>query len=182
LVHSLIIPYGEARSLGYNPLREEKALTIELDIPGRGRLRLQHLVLDVNGTLAMDGVLLDRISRPLTALRDRLTIHLISDDTYRRQEVIDKALNLRSTRLNPGDEAEQKADYVGRLGAERVVAIGQGANDAGMLREAGLGIAILSPEGLARQSLEAADLLVPDIYVALDLLENPDRLVSALRR
>jgi soluble P-type ATPase len=157
-------------------------LTIDLDIPGRGRLRLQHLVLDVNGTLAMDGVLLDRISRPLTVLRDRLTIHLISDDTYGQQETIDKALNLRSTRLNPGDEAEQKANFVNRLGAQRVVAIGQGANDAGMLREAGLGIAILSPEGLARQSLETADLLVSDIYVALDLLEHPDRLVSALRR
>jgi P-type E1-E2 ATPase len=145
-------------------------------------LKLQHLVLDVNGTLAVDGVLLDRISRPLTALRDRLTIHLITADTYGRQEAIDKALNLHSTRLAPGDEAEQKATYVSRLGAPQVVAIGQGANDAGMLREAGLGIAILSPEGLARQSLEVADLLVPDIFAALDLLEHPVRLLSALRR
>ncbi|MGD0574475.1 MAG: HAD hydrolase family protein [Anaerolineales bacterium] len=157
-------------------------MTIELDIPGRGWLRLQHLVLDVNGTIAIDGVLVDRISRPLTALRDRLTIHLISADTYGRQEAIDRALNLRSTRLNSGDEAEQKAEYVKRLGAQQVVAIGQGANDAGMLREAGLGIAILSAEGLARQSLEAADLLVPDIYAALDLLEHPVRILSTLRR
>jgi soluble P-type ATPase len=157
-------------------------LTIELDIPGRGRLKLQHLVLDVNGTLAVDGVLLERISRPLTALRDRLTVHLITANTYGRQDAIDKALNLHATRLTTGDEAEQKAAYVSRLGAQHVVAIGQGANDAGMLREAGLGIAILSTEGLARQSLEAADLLVPDIFCALDLLEHPVRLLSALRR
>jgi len=157
-------------------------LTIELDIPGRGRLKLQHLVLDVNGTLAVDGVLLDRISRPLTSLRDRLTVHLITANTYGRQDAIDKALNLHATRLTAGDEAEQKAAYVNRLGAQHVVAIGQGANDAGMLREAGLGIAILSTEGLARQSLEAADLLVPDVFAALDLLEHPVRLLSALRR
>ncbi|MCJ7724477.1 MAG: hypothetical protein MUP03_10130, partial [Anaerolineales bacterium] len=31
---------------------------IELNIPGRGELRLQHLVSDVNGTLAVDGELI----------------------------------------------------------------------------------------------------------------------------
>ncbi len=32
---------------------------IELTIPGRGALRLEHVVSDVNGTLAVDGVLID---------------------------------------------------------------------------------------------------------------------------
>jgi len=30
---------------------------IELNIPGRGLIQLQHLVCDVNGTLAVDGLL-----------------------------------------------------------------------------------------------------------------------------
>lgn len=49
---------------------------IELNIPGRGSLQLAHLVSDVNGTLAVDGQLLDGLSRRLAALRDRLTLHL----------------------------------------------------------------------------------------------------------
>jgi soluble P-type ATPase len=63
-----------------------------------------------------------------------------------------------------------------------VVAIGQGANDAEMLRSAGIGICLLSKEGTAIESLLAADILVPDIYSAFELLEKPLRLVATLRK
>jgi len=81
----------------------------------------------------------------------------------------------------PGDEAEQKRSLVERLGAERVVAIGNGANDAGMLQAAALGIAVLGPEGLAGEAWQAAD-VVAGIHQALDLLLHPRRLVATLRR
>lgn len=51
---------------------------IELTIPGRGEIHLQHLVTDVNGTLALDGTLLEGVARRLSGLRDRLTLHLIN--------------------------------------------------------------------------------------------------------
>ena len=155
---------------------------IELNIPGRGNLRLSELVLDVNGTLAKDGRLLDKVAKPLTALRDRLTIHLLTADTYGKQEHIDLMLGLRATRINGGDEAAQKADYVRQLGAESVVAIGQGANDAAMLKAAGIGIAVMGDEGLAVEALLSADVVAASIYEALNLLEFPTRLVATLRR
>ncbi len=154
---------------------------IELNIPGRGTLRLEHLVLDVNGTLAKDGHLLDRIVRPLSALRDRLTLHLLTADTYGRQAAIDLMLNAQAVRLKPGGEARQKGDYVRALGAETVVAIGQGVNDADMLKAAALGIAILSDEGLAVEALINADLVMANIHDALNLLEFPTRIVATLR-
>lgn len=155
---------------------------IELNIPGRGAFQLEHLVCDVNGTLAVDGALIDGLIDPLTALRDRLKLHLITADIHGRQASIDRLLNVTATRLQPGHEAEQKAVYVRQLGAERVVVLGQGANDALMLREAALGICMLSPEGLAVEALQASDLLVPDIFTALGLLEKPLRIVATLRR
>ncbi len=155
---------------------------IELNIPGRGTLQLEHLVLDVNGTLAKDGHLLDKIVKPLTALRDRLTLHLLTADTYGRQTAIDLMLNTQAVRLQPGDEPRQKGDFVRRLGADRVVAIGQGANDAEMLKAAALGIAVLSDEGLAVEALLSADIVMADIFGALNLLEFPTRLVATLRR
>ena len=69
-----------------------------------------------------------------------------------------------------------------RLGAERVVAIGNGANDAEMLAAAALGIAVLGPEGLATATLRAVDVVVGRIEDALDLLLQPQRLVATLRR
>jgi len=155
---------------------------IELKIPGRGILQLEHLVSDVNGTLAVDGILPEGVSRALNTLRDRLNIHLLTADTHGRQERIDFQLGLKAIRIQPGDEARQKAEYVERLGAERVVAIGQGANDAEMLKAAGLGVCILSIEGTALATLQAADLVVPDIFSAFELIEKPLRIVASLRK
>ena len=156
---------------------------IELSIPGLGTVQLDHLVCDVNGTLAIDGRLIDGVNRLISALRDRLQIHLLTADTFGRQSIIDQQLNLIATRLQPvGGEARQKADFITQLGAERVVAIGQGANDAGMLRAARIGICVLSPEGAAIETLLAAKVAVPNILSALEMLEKPLRLVATLRK
>lgn len=155
---------------------------IEIIIPGRGPLRIEHLVTDVNGTLAMDGVLIEGLTKRIASLRDRLEIHMLTADTHGRQVIIDEQLNLKATRVQPGNEAEQKAEFVRKLGEETVIAIGQGANDAGMLKAAALGICIMSQEGVAVETLLAADILVPDIFAALDLLDKPVRLIASLRK
>lgn len=155
---------------------------IEINISGRGILRLEHLVTDVNGTLAIDGQLIEGVAQRIGSLRNRLTVHMLTADTHGRQSVIDTQLNLKALRIKPGNEPEQKADYVRQLGADNVVAIGQGANDAGMLKIAALGICVLSLEGTAGETLLAADLIAPDILTALDLLENPLRISASLRK
>jgi P-type E1-E2 ATPase len=155
---------------------------IELNIPGWGNLQLEHLVCDVNGTLAVDGKLIEGISRALGNLHDRLSLHLITSDTHGKQTIIDQQLKLTAIRVQPGIEAQQKAEYVRQLGAKQVVAIGQGMNDAAMLETAGLGIAVISPEGLAVETLKSADIVVNDIFSAINLLEKPMRILATLRK
>jgi len=155
---------------------------IELNIPGRGKLQLEHLVTDVNGTLAIDGILLDGLAKRIASIRDRLTVHMLTADTHGRQAVIDQQLNLAGTRLAEGNEQEQKRAFVEKLGAQHVVAIGQGANDALMLKSAALGICIMSAEGAAVETILAADLVVPTIFDALDLLDKPMRIIASLRK
>ena len=155
---------------------------IELNIPGRGIYQLEHLVCDVNGTLAVDGQLLEGVVRELTFLRDRLDVHLLTADTHGRQTFIDQQLNIKAVRVKSGKEAEQKAAYVEKLGADHVVAIGQGANDAAMLKSAALGICVFSPEGVAVETMTSADLITPDVHTALELLTKPLRIVASLRK
>lgn len=155
---------------------------LEIVIPSRDPLRLEHLVLDLNGTVALDGTLLPGVRERVARLRPMLTVHLVSADTQGTLAAVAEDLGAVPHRLGPRDEGEQKAALVGRLGADGVVAIGNGANDAGMLERAALGIAVLGPEGLAVPCLQAADVVVPDICAALDLLLLPRRLVATLRR
>ncbi len=155
---------------------------MEIEISGHGTLRLQHLVSDVNGTLAVDGALIEGVAEQIQSLKQHLTIHLLTADTHGKQAAIDRQLGLTAVRIQPGNEAEQKAEYVRRLGAENVAALGQGANDALMLSEAALGLCVLSREGTAVETLLSADLLLPDIHSALALLANPLRIRASLRK
>ena len=155
---------------------------IEIEIPGRGVMQLHHLVSDVNGTLAFDGQLLPGVAEALRTLGQRLEIHLLTADTLGRQGAIDQELGLTATRIPAGNESVAKAAFVEKLGAHRVAALGQGANDAGMLKAAALGICVLSPEGTAGEAARVAAVLAPDIAAALALLQNPRRLVATLRR
>lgn len=155
---------------------------IELNIPGRGQLQLEHLVCDVNGTLALDGQLLEGVARILSGLNDRLEIHLLTADTHGRQDQIDRQLGLKAVRILPGSETIQKADYIAKIGSDNAAAIGQGANDAGMLKAAALGICVLSKEGTAVETMLAADIVAADIYSALELLDYPLRIVASLRK
>jgi P-type E1-E2 ATPase len=155
---------------------------LQIEIPGRATLTLCHLVCDVNGTLAIDGELLPEVKPAFTLLQQSLQIHLLTADTFGRQKEHARALGVESLILAPGNEAEQKADLIRSLGKDQTAAIGQGANDSAMLKEAALGICILSKEGTAVSSILAADIVVPDIQSALELFLKPLRLTATWRQ
>ena len=155
---------------------------INIEIPGEGELKIEHIVFDVNGTLAVDGILPPEVFSLLEVLSEKVKIHLLTADTHGKQSDIDQQLGITAIRVKEGCEAEQKAAYLGKLGAEHSAAVGQGANDSLMLKEARIGICILSEEGAALETLLQADLVVPDIVSALTIFNHPARLVASLRK
>jgi P-type E1-E2 ATPase len=155
---------------------------IRITVPGLGEYEIDHLVLDVNGTIALDGQLVAGVPERLQTLGQLLTIHLITADTHGQQAIIDCALRLQAVRIAPGHESDQKGRYVRSLGAASVAAIGNGSNDVDMLRSAAVGIAVLGHEGLSSTAHQAADILARDIDDALDLLVHPARISATLRR
>jgi P-type E1-E2 ATPase len=154
------------------------AVTIRLEIPGRARLTLDYLLLDMNGTLTKHGALLDGVEERVRRLRDQLEVRLLSADTFGTLDEITARLGVTAARAAGG---EVKRRVVASLDARRCVAIGNGANDAGMVAEAALGIAVIGPEGAAGSLLAAADLVTHSITDALDLLLEPRALAASLR-
>ena len=55
---------------------------IKIDIPGRETLVITHLVLDYNGTIAVDGLLGADICKRLLQLKEQVQIHILTADTY----------------------------------------------------------------------------------------------------
>ena len=154
---------------------------IEINIPGFCHLQLAHLVLDYNGTLAIDGHLIPQVGKKLTKLSHDLHIHVLTADTFGLAKTGLAGLPLDLTIAPPEDQAETKQAFVSSLGAEQVVAIGNGRNDGPMLQAAALGIALVQLEGGAVETLVSADIVSTSILDALDLLSHPQRLVATLR-
>jgi len=152
-----------------------------IDIPGVGILNLQHLVFDFNGTIARDGQLLSNIDRTFVELAEQVTIHLITADSSGTAEQALAGLPCCVKLLEGDSTTELKEAYVRELGADQVVAIGNGANDRLMLQAARLGIAVLEGEGSAVSAVLHADIVVRSIYDALGLLMVPQRIVATLR-
>ncbi len=155
---------------------------IFLSIPGFGDFEITHLLLDVNGTLAVNGVLVEGVVERIETLRDQVEIKMLTANTHGKQHGIDQALDLTAHIIERGKESEQKATAAESFGAEHVIAIGNGANDAKMLEVAAIGIVIIGGEGANLNTLGSADVAVTSILDALDLLINPRRLVATLRR
>lgn len=154
---------------------------IEIEIPGFRLLQLAHLVLDYNGTLAVNGDLIEGVKSRLNDLAGSLGIHVVTADTFGKAAHALDGLDGRLVILPPGNQAAAKADYVRQLGGQATVAIGNGRNDRLMLEQAALGIAVLGEEGTAAVAILAADLVVRDVCSALELLRDPRRLVATLR-
>src|ERR1019366_4893387 len=110
---------------------------LDVDLPFAPSLHLRHVVLDLNGTIATDGVLNPGVSEALIALSDMLTAHVVA-------EILRPQLPCELTHLeSEGPPAVAKAQLVARLGADQCVVIGNGESDAGAMKIAGLAIGIL---------------------------------------
>jgi P-type E1-E2 ATPase len=157
-------------------------VTISVAIPGRPDVELRHTVLDLNGTLTVDGALVDGIEERIAHVRERVRVYLATSDTLGTAESMASSLGCELVRVGPPHEYEAKAEFVRAVGAQVTAAIGNGANDAEMLTVAAIGICVIGSEGAASRSILAADIVVTDPLHALDLLLDPVRLAATLRR
>ncbi|HTG00532.1 MAG TPA: HAD hydrolase family protein [Nitrospirota bacterium] len=154
---------------------------IEMDIPGFGQARLEHLVSDFTGTLSVDGRLLPQVEERLNRVAELLSVHILTADTFgmARQEL--KNVKCRIHILTGERHDVQKEEFVKKLGADAVVAFGNGNNDRGMLKAARIGIAVTEGEGCAADAIMAANIHVRSALDGLDLLLNPKRCKATLR-
>ncbi|MGA7328614.1 MAG: HAD hydrolase family protein [Rhodomicrobium sp.] len=79
------------------------------------------------------------------------------------------------------NQGAAKLAFIEALDPSDCVCIGNGRNDSKMVAAAGIGIAVVGPEGAATETAKAASIVVSDIRVALELLLHPLRLVATLR-
>ena len=153
---------------------------LTIPIPGRKELNLRHLVLDYNGTIALDGQVIPETVSRLEQLSRHLSIHVITADTHGAAAKNCAGLPLEVKVFPTTEVGAIKAEEVRRLSGG-VVCIGNGFNDIQMSDECDLSICVMGKEGCCAALLSHVDVAVSSIEDALDLLIKTDRLRATLR-
>jgi soluble P-type ATPase len=177
-----VLSDADAMSIGQNSKPRGRDAVLYEDVPGFGRIEVSYLVSDFNGVLARDGILIRGVANRVKRLSRFLDIRVLTFDTFGTAASQLRRLPCTVTVLSGNREAEQKRDYLTSLGLDRVIAIGNGANDQLMLKAARVGIAVIGPEGATVDTVAAADIVVGDILAGLELLLDNRRFVATLRR
>ncbi len=153
---------------------------IKIEIPGRETLSIHHVVLDYNGTIAVDGAVIEELKPRLQALLKEVTVTVLTADTYGTVRAQCEPLGLRVETFPREGAAECKAEIVKNLAGGKAC-FGNGFNDCAMFDLADLSVAIMEGEGLCTALLSHAHVVVRSAADALDLLLKPDRLRATLR-
>ena len=153
---------------------------IQIDIPGRETITIEHLVLDYNGTVAEDGHLIPGVAERLAELKELVEVHVLTADTYGTVRAQCDPIGIHVETFPRAGAAECKLEIVEKLGAN-VMCVGNGFNDVLMFGPAALSVAVIEKEGTFAGLIAHADVLTTSILDALDLLVRTDRLKATLR-
>lgn len=154
---------------------------MKLDIPGYGCFEIHNIVLDLNGTLAIDGKIPEGVRSRIASLLKHFRVIVTSADTHGNLLELATNLGLEAHPLKSDDASREKQALIRTIGAQYTIAIGNGLNDSKMLGEAAIGICVIGQEGASRKALESADIVVNCIEDALDCIMKPKRIVANLR-
>lgn len=153
---------------------------MRIEIPGWESLDICHIVMDYNGTAAVDGVFLAEAKERILKLKEMAQLYILTADTYGTVKEQCRSLGIEVMTFPREGAAKCKEEIVKGLSGG-VVCLGNGLNDIQMFDAADLSIAILEKEGLCGRLLNHADVLVPSFTAGLDLLLKPNRLRATLR-
>lgn len=152
-----------------------------LEIPGQGRLEVLDVLLDFNGTIALDGKLIMGVAEAINDLSTGVNFHVITADTHGTAETALQAVDCRIIKIDAQHQDQCKLDYLEQLGARTTLAVGNGRNDRLMLQRAGLGVALIQTEGASVEAVLAADIVCQNIHDVFAYFKSPKRLKATLR-
>lgn len=154
---------------------------LEITVPGYKTYKLDNLVLDFNGSIAKDGKVEEEIMEDLRLLCLKLNVYIISADTNGNVRALFEDEQVKVIVTSKENGANEKFEFIEKLGWENTVAIGNGRIDTKMLEEAALSICVMGEEGCSREALLNSDILISNREDALKLLLKTNRLVATLR-
>ncbi len=155
---------------------------VSIDIPGKGKMKIENVVFDFNGTIAYDGNIKDGVREKIKNLKEMgINIYILTADTYNQATEQCKDLPVTLEIFDVDNAALSKREIVKKIDSKLTMTIGNGNNDVEMFEESILSVAVVGDEGCSVKAIFAADIITNNIDDAIDLVLNPHRIKATLR-
>jgi len=151
------------------------------EIPGNKKIEIKNVVLDYNGTIAIDGKLIEGVGTLINELSGDINFHVITADTFGSVKNELANVNCKMVIIPNNNQDESKLNYLLALGKDTTLCVGNGKNDKLMLKEAVLGVALIQNEGVCVETLLSADIACNSILDVFAFFKSPGRLIATLR-
>lgn len=153
-----------------------------INIPGKTSIDIKNVIFDFNGTIAIDGKLIDGVAEQINKFSTEINFHVLTADTFKTVERELAFVHCKVVIIPAEEQDKAKLDYLLKLGKDNTVCVGNGSNDVLMLDHAVLSVALIQDEGVCVEALQAADIALKSVMDFFGLLNNPNRLVATLRK
>jgi len=155
---------------------------ISIQRPGMEDLDIHFVLIDFEGTLAMDGRVHPKAKDKVNLLSKRATIYILTKSNREKVEETLRKMKAEILYVAEGDSSQQKLNVLQRLGPHQTAVIGNGLDDGQIMEQAGLGMCVIGKEGSSAEAMAKADLVVTHVLDALDFLLKPLRQRATLGR
>ncbi len=143
-------------------------------------LKLDTLILDLNGTITIDGKLIPWVKDKILALqKEWWTVLLCSGDT---QWTAAKIAQWLWATLYICKNQNDKKNVLKKHKTKHCATIGNGHIDLKLMEKCSLSIAVIQAEWCYSKSMLSSDIVCTNIIDALDILLLPKRLIATLRK
>lgn len=144
---------------------------ITISIPEfKEELNIEHLVLDFNSLVSIDGTLIVGVKERLQRINQQLKIHIITGNSFGAVAELLKDIPCRIILLQHIEERVEKVNYLKRLNSVSVISIGN--IDEQFLKSSAIGITIIQDEDSPIENIIGKQMVSNDILSALDIVKN----------
>lgn len=154
---------------------------MHIEVPGYKTFDLKYLLLDYNGTIALDGHMSEAVKKLIREVSKELEVFVLTADTHGTAASECNGLPVTLKTFPTDNAMESKLGIADSLGYDNCCAIGNGRNDVLMCSATSLSICILGEEGCYSHLINHTHITVKSIEDGLELLLKPKRLIATLR-
>lgn len=152
---------------------------MKYNVPHGESFEITTIVLDLNGTLSVNGAIPSGVKEKIDALRQEgFKIILFTGD--QRGTAKDLCSDLGIEFKIAGTGALKEAEML-KLDVDKCAAIGNARIDISTFKHAKISVLTLQAEGIHAKAVAHADIIVPSIVDALDLFLNKNSLCATMR-